>query len=175
MIRAILVALFLFLLACGDVGAVGFSGGTLPHNHNCGIQEDYSINGSPITLTAGGAIITETLSLGTLKDGDRLEVWANVLATKGATGGRTRLRINKDSGSGTVIWMGNLDQTAGVFEDEEIPAGASRYLNLSAHGFVSGPGSFAVKITGYSDGSDSTVAPNDGQLVVRCRELVGPP
>jgi hypothetical protein len=169
MIRAVLVALSLTLLIGGDASAVNLSSGTIPHAHNCGVAESYSVNGSIITLPVGGAIILDGDSIGTLKVGDRIEVWSNVLVTKGATGGRTRVRLNKSAGVATVIWFTSLNETAGVWEDEDMAAGVSRYLNLSAHGFVSAPGSFTVKLTGYSDGSDATVAVGDGQLVVRCR------
>lgn len=123
-------------------------------------QEFSSENAAAVTITAVATTVV-TVNAGTVAVGDRILVTAKMVAAKGATAGRTWIRVQRNSGTASVEFTHNDTQAESAIE---VSASIGSYQYLSTIAKVTVAGTLVFALMGESGGSDSTVAIGDGGL-----------
>ena len=125
-------------------------------------REAYETNSGNVTVT--GALTTIlTLDCGSCSDGDRILLVGTAQFEKGATGGRSRLRIDES----TANTVGFFDSWfAGFLPGSDFTQDANDTNRLTVFGIaeVGKSTQISILMRGISDGSNSTVS--TGQAVV---------
>jgi hypothetical protein len=120
-------------------------------------------NAGAVTVVAGATTVL-TLDCGTVVTGDVIRVSAYALFTKGATAGYAYLKLLKDSGAATVEFFDGLSEAA-HYRDTVVASG-NVTIPITAVVEVTLGGTLTLKLTGYSAGSNSTVAIAGAQMYV---------
>lgn len=156
----------------------GFQGGFLPLSGGA-LTGALTINGKPVkalkaevagnnaglvTVTNAGVAIVG-LNIGAVAVGDRVEIWANVAGTKGATAGSTILEI-VDNGSTAVFNQQSSGQTP-QNQEQSTPIAANAFLTLVVALEVTGAGNLNLNMSGISNGSNLSVPAANGRAVAK--------
>lgn len=119
-------------------------------------------NTSIITVLSSNTTII-TLDLGTVAVGDIFEIKGYALIEKGATGGRSNLRLVKSTGTGDGVF--HKDLTAIYLDDESNHlANNDIYFSGSCYFEVTVAGTYVMLFTAQSLGSNSTIPIGGGQI-----------
>ena len=150
-------------LVQGDVGIEGtMTSGIVPLAR---IQrtEVTATNANSVTLTAvDGDIVS--VDLGSVIAGDRILILTSVSMTKGATGGRTYLYINKSSGFAIVRLLHDHQDHVTTFVSQNVAANDIWETAFSTMALVNTGGTLTMRVRGGSAGSDSTILGSTAKL-----------
>lgn len=114
-----------------------------------------------VTLTPSPAQSILTLDLGAVTAGQRWYVDGHYNSSKGGTAGANAIGLDKSSGTATIQFMHDLSN---VEASAHAIASATPNRCIEKIMKVTGSGTLVLKLVGYSNGSNSTIAAGDGQI-----------
>jgi hypothetical protein len=124
------------------------------------VDEQTAQNAGAVTLLAGGTQVTVLASM-TVAVGDRIVYVGFFRALKGATSGLTWAAVVQQTG--TAVIAEALGLTGASHETAHL-LNSTEFRRISGIFRVTTAGTVTIGLNGFSQGSNSTVAINDGQL-----------
>ena len=139
--------------AAGHTHVGGVQGNTLGLDA-LKVDEQSAENAGAVTVTALGVAIVSLPSM-TVAVGDRVLVYASLLAVKGATAGDDSVWVSQAAGTAVGTFLHNYSILKHI---ESVLASGNLAIVLAGVFKITGAGTLTLRLDGDSAGSDSTVS-----------------
>ncbi len=149
-------------VSLSDVTFGTLNTGIVPHG-NLIRTSAWDRNLAPVTVLGADTDIVVGTSL-TVTANDLVLVFASLYMLKGAPAGMSYARVMLHAGTATLVFLGNRTYVANRIPSQ--PAGGIWETTIATMVRVTGSGTMALKLTGWSNGSNGAVAIDEGQLGV---------
>ena len=124
------------------------------------VDEQSAENAALVTVTALGVPIVSLPSI-TVAVGDRVLVYASLLATKGATAGNDSIWVSQSAGTAVGTFLHNYSILKHI---ESVLANGDLAIVLAGVFKITGAGTLTLRLDGDSAGSDSSVAAGNADI-----------